>query len=254
MRKTFCFILACFLSLSCILPCEAAKSKPTATPPPIEIPVELCEPPEMIQQVLDLAYSEWSTLNGKTLKKANKYTKWRTSSANGFGWCGGFITWCMLEVGVPMDVLDTVKKNGEGPVEGIYHVKEASVGKLLRGYQIVQRTGITPQKGYLVVYGDGSGSNKTIHVGLLYDVESLGDGKYRLTTIEGNMSNRVKMYIHDYDMNAERKKNLSEVPKEERLEEESACFSYKLGGKKWYINRFLMPWLPEETNESATEE
>lgn len=72
-----------------------------------------------------------------------------------------------------------------------------------------------PQPGFLLVYG--CSFNKTIHVALVYDVKDLGDGKYRITTLEGNMASRVKMYIHDYDMNAEvntNKKtstNLSEV-------------------------------------------
>lgn len=253
MKKILSFLLAVSLTVLCAVPSLAAKkSGPTPTPPPIEITPEIEEPPELIQQVLDIAYGEWAELAGKTLKKANKYTKWRTSSESGFGWCGGFITWCMIQAEVSMDTLDVVKKNGEGPVDGIYHVKEASVGKLLRGYQIVQRAGIVPQKGYLLVYGVRKSANKTVHVGLVYDVQDLGDGKYRLTTIEGNMSNRVRMYVHDYDMNAEDPtKNLSMIPEEERTEEETSCFTYKLQNKDWYVNRFLMPWLPAEDPADA---
>lgn len=264
MKKAVCFLLSGILTLLCVIPAFAAKkASPTPTPPPIEITTEVVEPPEEISHVLDIAYGEWSDLAGKTLKKANKYTKWRTSSESGFGWCGGFITWCMLQGEINMDTLDAVKKNGEGPVDGIYHIKEASVGKLLRGYQIVQRAGIAPQKGYLLVYGVRKSANKTIHVGLVWDVLPLGNGKYRLTTIEGNMSNRVRMYIHDYDMNSEDPtKNLSMVPEEERTEEETSFFTYKLQGDNWYVNRFLMPWLPsdvpveepEEPAEGITEE
>lgn len=252
MKKIISLLLACILTLLCVPVFAAGSTKPTPTPPPVEIPTELEEPPELIEQVLEIAYGEWSGLAGKALKKANKYTKWRTSSENGFGWCGGFITWCMIQAEVSMDTLDIVKKNGEGPVDGIYHVKEASVGKLLRGYQIVQRAGIVPQRGYLLVYGVRKSANKTVHVGLVYDVQDLGDGKYRLTTIEGNMSNRVRMYVHDYDMNAEDPtRNLSEIPQEERTEEETSYFTYKMQNKNWYVNRFLMPWLPVGRSDEA---
>lgn len=238
-----------------------AQAAATPTPPPIAVRQEVLEPPAIIQDVLDIAYNEWQTLNGKKLKKVNKYTEWRGKGI-GFGWCGGFITWCMMEAGVPMDELevlrDRAKLTGSGfdPREGVYHVKEASVGKLLRGYQLMDRSTNVPQKGYLLVYG--CSYNKTIHVALVYDVEPLGEGRFRLTTLEGNMASRVKMYIHDYDMNTpEREKNLSEPPAEARLLPVTDCLQYDVpastpngssGGKKYpyYVNCFLMPWLPEE--------
>lgn len=256
MKKAVCFLLSGILTLLCVFPAfSAQKAQPTPTPPPIEIREEIVEPPEQIREVLDIAYGEWTELGGKVLKKANKFTKWRTSSENGFGWCGGFITWCMIQAGINMDTLDVVKKNGEGPVDGIYHVKEASVGKLLRGYQIVQRAGIVPQKGYLLVYGVRKSSNKTVHIGLVWDVQDLGSGKYRLTTIEGNIGSRIMMYIHDYDMFAEDPtKNLSLVPEDERSEAETRAFSYKLADKNWYVNRFLMPWLPSDIPAEEPEE
>lgn len=222
------------------------KPSPTMTPAPIQVSESVLTPPEQIQQVLDIAYNEWQTLNGKTLSKCNKYTEWRGKGVS-FGWCGGFITWCMMEAGIPMETLENVE---EAPVEGLYHVKEASVGKLLRGYLRKDRMTLVPQKGYLLVYGVRKSANKTVHIGLVYDVEPLGNGKYRITTIEGNMSNRVKMYIHDYDMNAEdRGLNLSVVPEDERTLEASNCLDYKIpksDGKPFYVNCFLMPWLPED--------
>ena len=229
----------------------AAKSTATPTPPPVEIVTSVQEPPAQIREVLDIAYNEWETLAGKALKKCNKYTEWRGKGVS-FGWCGGFITWCMMEAGVEMDILENVKAGGEGPVDGVIHVKEASVGKLLRGYQIHFRTTHVPQPGFLLVYGKSY--NKTIHIGLVYDVQELGDGKYRITTIEGNMSNRVKMYVHDYDMNAEKwTKNLSMIPKEERTEKETSYFNYKLQDKAWYVNCFLMPWVPDDMQDAVND-
>ena len=82
-----------------------------------------------------------------------------------------------------------------------------------------------------------------------------------MTTIEGNVSldftdaegNRTKsghtirMYTRDFDPNAESKKtNLSQVPEEERTQEESLTFSYGYTYKNpaMYITCFLMPWVP----------
>lgn len=241
LRCTAIALMICMLCPSAL----AAKSKATPTPPPVEIAQTVQQPPEEIQAVLDLAYAEWETLAGKTLKKVNKYTEWRGKGI-GFGWCGGYITWCMIESGIPMAELQKIE---EAPVEGIYHVKEASVGKLLRGYQRMNRSTDIPQKGFLLVYGVRKSANKTVHVGLVYDVIDLGGGKYRITTLEGNMSQRVKMYIHDYDRFAEDKTlNLSTVPEEERTIEACSYVDYKIptsSKKPFYVNCFLMPWIPE---------
>jgi len=250
LKRSLALVMALCLLAS---PALAAKAKPTPTPAPVQVEETIQQPPAQIRKALDIAYGEWERLAGKTLKKVNKYTEWRGKGI-GFGWCGGFITWCMMEAGIPMDVLEKVKKI-EGPVEGIYHVKEASVGKLLRGYQEINRSTRMPQPGYLLVYGVRKSANKTVHVGLVYDVEPLGNGKYRLTTIEGNMSNRVKMYVHDYDMYAEDwTRNLSAIPKEERTQEENSYFNYKMQVDTWYVNCFLMPWIPgEEVTETVEE-
>lgn len=249
-------IRALALTLTLCLVCgsalAASKPKTTATPAPQEIVTTVQTPPEEIRRVLDIAYNEWETLAGKSLKKVNKYTEWRGKGI-GFGWCGGFITWCMMEEGIPMDTLEATKAQGEGPIEGLFHVKEASVGKLMRGYMVHYRTTQIPQPGFLLVYGESY--NKTIHIGLVYDVQQLGEGKYRLTTIEGNMSNRVKMYVHDYDMNAAKwEKNLTVIPKEDRTREENSYFSYKKQGDKWYVNCFLMPWLPDDMTLEINDE
>ena len=237
-----CLIMALIASMLWT-PALAAKAKATPTPAPVAIAEQPQQPPRQIQDFLDIAYNEWENLAGKTLKKVNKYTEWRGKGI-GFGWCGGFVTWCMMEAGIPMDVLEKVKKMEEP--EGLYHVKEASVGKLLRGYQEINRSTRVPQPGYLLVYAVRKSANKTVHVGLVYDVEELGNGKYRITTIEGNMSNRVKMYVHDYDMYAEDwTRNLSAVPKEERTQEETSYFNYKMQMDTWYVNCFLMPWIPD---------
>ena len=210
--------------------------------------------PETIQEILDLAYEQLIEVNGKNLGQKNKYTKWRNNGS--FGWCGGFITWCMLEKGVPQTEWQKVEP---GEVEGIVHVKEADVTKLNTGYRKMNRITDIPQKGFLCVYGNvgEGGTGKYYHVGLVYDVKKLSEGKYRITTIEGNVTGRtVRMYVRDYDMNAEKKaKNMPLVPVEERDQEESKIFSYKYAYKNrnMYITHFLMPWIPEEDQEDSQE-
>ena len=114
-----------------------------------------------------------------------------------------------------------------------------------------------PQKGFIVLYGKGS-DYKT-HVGIVYDVQKLDNGRYRLTTIEGNMSNTVKMYIADYEpvdvyhgqKENPKIRNLYPVPEEERTMTEARNLTYQLrkkDNKYWYITRFLMPWVPGDDN------
>ena len=252
----------------CIISPTAMAAKSTPTPPPVAITQMVQKPPEEIQQVLDLAYSEWQELNGKKLKQVNKYTEWRGKGI-GFGWCGGYITWCMLQHDIAMEQLQVMQKNKQGPVDGVVHVKEASVGKILRGYQMMNRSTNVPQPGFLLVYG--CSFNKTIHIALVYDVQELGGGKFRLTTLEGNMGQRVKMFIRDYDMNVEvntkdtKSTNLSEIPEEAYTLPASDFVDYSLTVAKpsdgnykksaYYVNCFLMPWIPDHmaTTENTPE-
>ena len=164
----------------------------------------------------------------------------------------------MIQAGIPMEENKNIK---EGEVEGLFHVKEAGVGKLYDGYGKLNRITRVPQKGYIAVYGnEGSGgSTPYYHVGLVYDVEKLSDGKYRITTIEGNVKGHtIRMFVRDYDMNLASDKKLkvddmSLVPQEERDREETNIFSYgyAYSKKHMYITIFLMPWIPEESAEES---
>lgn len=253
-------VIALALMMCLLSACALADTTPT--PPPLEMPQEVLQPPALIQSVLDIAYGEWESVGGAALKDSNKYTKWRNNYE--WGWCAGFITWCMLEAGVPMDDEDYFKEaakdseTGFVEVSGVHYSKESSVGKLLPAFQIMNRTTMMPQPGYLLVYG--ASYSRYIHVGLVYDVQPLGDGKFRITTIEGNMTHTVKMYIHDYDINADKEQNLSMVPEAERTLEAARNLDYKIpqgkvSGKmfNFYVNCFLMPWVPgDEMNDLTT--
>ena len=256
MKKHATVFLSLTLALMLLLsvPAEAAKAKSTPTPPPQEIEREVVEPPEIIRNMLDIAYQEWETTEGKRLKKSNKYTKWWNNYE--WEWCAGFVTWCMLEAGIPQDDEDTILKQPEGSAEGVYHCKGSSPSKLIHAYLHMHRTTMIPQKGYIILYGEDA--NYKIHVGIVYDVQKLDNGKYRLKTIEGNMSNTVKMYMFDYDADSDfsyknkypDNSNITAIPEEERTEETSKYKTYdihikgKNKKKPWYVTCFLMPWVP----------
>ena len=246
-------LLKRIVALLCVLllfsvSAQAAKSKPTPTPAPISIQAEPADPPEQIQRVLDIAYQEWTTVNGKDQGVKNKYTTWYNNYNWGKNsWCAGFVTWCMLEAGIPQAPQDEVKKYEEGTCpEPVFHVKGSAPKKMAPGYLHMHRTSRIPQKGFIVLYGEDS--NKYIHVGIVYDVEMRSEGLYRLTCIEGAMKNTVRMFDYDYDINADQKKNIVLIPEEERKNEESKIFTYgrHKKGARWYINCFLMPWIPED--------
>jgi len=237
-------LIALLLSLSLLLTAgpALAKSKATPTPEPIDISVEPVDPPEQIQNLLNIAYNEWETVAGKDQGKKNKYTTWYNNYEWGKNaWCAGFVTWCMLEAEIPQDTLENIRNMPEEAPEPIYHVKGSTPAKLAAGYLHMHRTSRIPQKGFVVLYGEKS--NKYVHVGIVYDVELLENGKYRLTTIEGAMKNTVRMFVYDYDPAADMKKDVSYLPDEERTQEETKVFTYKKhgSGDGWYVNCFLMP-------------
>lgn len=245
LKRAFTFVICLLLLTSTAF---AAKNKPTPTPAPVEISKEPAEPPEQIRRVLDIAYEEWTTVNGKDQGVKNKYTTWYNKYNWGRNsWCAGFVTWCMLEAGIPQADQKEVLKYDEGTCpEPVFHVMGSAPKKMAPGYLNMHRTTEIPQKGFIVLYGEGS--NKYIHVGIVYDVELKSDGLYRLTCIEGAMKNTVRMFVYDYDVNAEKKKNIVLVPEDERKQEESKIFTYgqHKKGNRWYVNCFLMPWIPEE--------
>lgn len=249
MKRPFSILLV-FLFLLPLSSALAAKSKATPTPAPVQISEEVVEEvPEKIQYMLDIAYTEWETLEGKKLKKSNKYTKWWNNYE--WGWCAGFVTWCMLEAEIPTELEEDILKEPEGSRKGIFCVRGSSPAKYEHAFLHMNRTTMMPQKGFVILYGK-KGKNGKWHEGIVYDVQDLGNGKYRLTTLEGNVNSSVWMFVHDYDMNAEKKnKNISLVPEEERKETDAKAFSYKYtyNDKDMYVSMFLMPWIPGEEEE-----
>ncbi len=230
-----------------------ADQKPTATPEPQWISPQVEEPPEVIREMIRIAEEEWEKFGGRALPRSNKYTKWVNNSE--WGWCAGFTSWCAMTAGVPQKSLSQILKLPEGEAEPVFSCSAVSPGKLLRAFQHMHRTTLFPQKGYFVIYGDRG--NCTTHIGLVCDVQLLDNGKYRLTTIEGNMKSAVRLFVADYEpidvyYQQNRKptvSNLSAVPEEEREWENSKSRSYRLrvsdvDGSDWYVTCFLMTWIP----------
>ena len=270
--KNYLRIVALMLLLTLMCP-VALAAKATPTPPPITIAATQMTPPPEILNMLDIAYAQYLEVDGKNIGDVNKYTEWRGKGYK-FQWCAGFVTWCMMEAGIPMmtmaDFQSEAKKSEDGLVhrEGLFHCEEAGQGKLLNAYQLMERTTMVPQKGFIVIYG--TSWNEAVHAALVYDVEELGDGKFRITTLEGNVkngknANSITMYVRDYDMNFEvntnlrKSTNLSEVPEEERtvegaeyiLMEGPPTSGYK--SQMYYVYRFLMPWVPGDPTLTTPE-
>lgn len=205
---------------------------------PVDVTVTADDTPALIRAAIDLALSEWQTYHGRTFEKKNKYTAWwcGTGPKCWFGWCGGFVNYCLDTVGVPMDepAKSVPHESGEP-----YSVYAAGVGKIYTGFEKMNRLSKIPRPGYLVIYGQRD-YYAFVHVGMITQVEDCGNGVYRIYTVEGNMSNRIKRYGLLYDSNAPGEKNLADMPEAERANPD--IDQYTMHKKDWYVNTFCQTW------------
>ena len=262
-RRLPALFIVLILSLAVLSASASSFPEATATPEPVRIPEAVSDPPEVILNMVDIAYAEWEAVDGKKLPKSNKYTQ--IFNPDQWGWCAGFTSWCALKADVPRADRNAVMKMPEGESEPVFTCFTTSPGKYLRAFQHMHRTTMIPQKGYWILFGERT--NFTVHIGLVYNVEKLENGKYRLTTIEGNMKSTVMMYLADYepvDVYYEQHRrpsvsNLTVIPEEERILEEKKNLSYRLrisdiDGTDWYVTCFLMTWIPEDDFTVVDEE
>ena len=113
MKRALALMLVLILCCSTSLAAKKKATEYTAR----EITTEVVQDiPAEIQNMLDIAYEQLIETDGKNLKEKNKYTKWRNDYK--FEWCGGFVTWCMLEAGIPMEEKNKIE---DGEVEGAAH-------------------------------------------------------------------------------------------------------------------------------------
>ncbi len=197
-------------------------------------------PTELMKKAIAIAENEFVTMDLKGIKKANKYTKWYSGKDGvAFGWCGAFVGWCFEEAGVPMFRVGAAEKVADGVTHAI---SEAAVGKILKGYQKMERITNIPRPGYMVIYSVTNKSYNNIHTGLVADVEDLGEDRYLLTTIEGNVSSRVKKYQYYYDSSeeaAQKEENMKALPSDMQTNEK---ICYKLHSEDWFVKVFCQTY------------
>ncbi len=193
--------------------------------------------PALIRAAVDLALQEWQDNLGKTFTQRNKYTAWYCGTGPNcyFGWCGGFVSYCLDTAGVPMDDYNSAVPHDNLP----YAIRAAGVGKLITGYTKMGRITKVPQAGYLVVYGQRNRST-TIHVGMITEVIDRGGGIYELRTVEGNVSNRIKRYNYLYDTTNTNEHNMRVLPADEQTD--TATYQYTLHQDDWFVANLCQTW------------
>lgn len=243
----------------------AAPASADAAVPAAEVETEEMDDsvPAVIRKAIEIGIQEWRENLGNALprsdsnkpNKGNKYTVWWGYDC---GWCGAFANYCMDTAGVPLEPSDTYKKLkplGSGEPHG---VREAAVPKLDTGFSNMDRvTQDDPRPGYLVIYGrldsrSSSGSKVSayafVHVGIVTAVQDLGGGKFLISTVEGNLSNRIKRFTYVYDSNSPANKNKPDskanlnmsaapdsVPQEPDIQ-------YTPHQDTWYVTEFCRTW------------
>lgn len=196
--------------------------------------------PAEVQEGIDIAIMEWEEFLqlGRSIPKSNKYTKWRCGRPCEFGWCGAFVNYSLDMGGVPMTSREDAQLVPDGRA---FAIREAAVPKILEGFKKMDRIGFIPQPGSEVIYGRRGGYT-TIHVGFVTDVKSLGEGKYEVQTIEGNMGPRIRRYHYIYDALAENyERNMTMLPKDQQTDPDVFHYPLHLDGA-WYVTAFGQTW------------
>ena len=207
-------------------------------------------PPEKIKALVYVARKEYYDTRRARLPKYNKYAKWYYGKKKEVGWCSVFTIWCANASGN-----DPIKKNAIDDAgitdSDVVFFREGQVGNQYDCFQKLGRFTGVPRVGYPVIYGDLSNSYRTTHIGIVVDVADRGNGIYRITTVEGNMSNSVKSYCYLYDSNADNhtvgvekgrkiQKNMSELPAGEQTD---PLLQYALHTDHWFVFGFGASWL-----------
>ena len=86
------------------------------------------------------------------------------------------------------------------------------------------------------------------HVGLVTDVQDLGEGKFLISTVEGNLSSRIKRFTYVYDSNIPANKakpnaktnlNMFDAPDDVTRVPD---IQYTPHQNYWYVTEFCMTW------------
>ena len=176
------------------------------------------------------------------LPKANEYTQWYYQDKREIGWCSVFQIYCAYHSGVQL-----IKYKQDATVEDgdVISAMEGRVGNVYYAFdqhgrwQQADKMEAIPRPGYIIIYGV-RGSTPYTHVGIVETVKELGDGKYEMTTVEGNINSTIKRMNYIYDATPDQKYyNMSEIPEDQITREN--C-QYTVHKKDWYITGFGNTW------------
>ena len=224
--------------------CTAANGAQTA----FKVTVSADAMPERVKAFVYVARREYLENQRQRLPRANEYTKWYYRSNKEVGWCSVFTIWCANASGTePIPEEDAVNVQDTQTL----FLREGQVGNQYDGFQALGRfTGI-PRPGYLVIYANMKNAYLVTHIGVVTEVSALPGGLFRVTTVEGNMSNTVKCYTYLYDskksnhlLTAETRdglqENMSALPAEAQTD---PLTQYELSTDSWTVFGFCATWL-----------
>ena len=203
--------------------------------------------PQVIKNYIYVLQREFYSVKRSRLPKYNKYAKWYYGRRKEVGWCSVFTIYCANAAGT--DPLTLKEIDYENPPM-VQFIQQGQVGHQYDGFLDMGRFVSVPKPGYLVIYADMSNSYRTTHIASVTDVQDLGDGRYAVTTIEGNMSNSVKSYCYLYDSNKPNHRvglekglrlqnNMEELPEEYRTD---PLVQYELHTDHWSVFGFCQTW------------
>lgn len=217
------------------------------TETPFTVTVSPDAPPAQARAMAYVALREFYADKRARLPKYNQYAKWYYGKKKEVGWCSVFTIWCANASGNNPVQEETVAQ--VAPTDVIYF-REGQVGNQYDGFFKLNRFVAVPRVGYLVIYGDLSNGYRTTHIGVVVDAQDRGNGVYRVTTVEGNMSNTVKSYCYLYDSNAANntvgvekgkrlQSNMSALPADEQTD---PLVQYTLHTDHWCVFGFGASW------------
>lgn len=203
--------------------------------------------PRLIQNYIYVLRREFYSVKRARLPKYNKYAKWYYGRKKEVGWCSVFTIYCANAAGA--QPLTLKEADYENPPM-VQFFKQGQVGHQYDGFFDMGRFVGVPKPGYLVIYAELKNGYRTTHIGSVTDVCDLGDGRYAVTTVEGNMSNSVKSYCYLYDSNVDNhlvgvekglklRRNMEELPQEDQTD---PLVQYELHTDHWAVFGFCQTW------------
>ena len=249
--------IALFFALFCLFLFEnaalAARAPVYLDPPPESLPTQaegelepydLTFPEDMPIEARNFvltARAQFELHPFEKLPKANEYTQWYYEDKREIGWCSVFQIWCAYHSGVRMIHYKLAEQLPEGAV---FTAMEGRVGNVYKAFVNQDRwhsceSGAIPKPGYLIIYGV-RGSTPYTHIAIVESVMETGDGRYELTTIEGNVNSTIKRMNFRYDPAPKKPYfNMSVIPENEITREN--C-QYTLQKDSWYVTGFCATW------------